>query len=143
MSSIKDGGASDADEPSQSSVTGRNKDGLPTGLEKEKSRRESAVIDDQATVPSRENLASPREDAARLREDAVEAREQAATTREGEIGAAETLQVTADGQMARLQQANTNLVVATIEAYSSDRTTSIGESCAGSFGPLRFSHRFA
>ena len=118
MNCIDKDGASDADEPSQSSVTGRNKDGLPTGLEKKKSRRESAVIDDQATVPSRENLASPRDNAARLREDAVEVREEAATTREGEIGAAEALQVTADGQMARLQQANTNLVVATIEAYS-------------------------
>ena len=36
MNCIDKDGASDADEPSQSSVTGRNKDGLPTGLEKKK-----------------------------------------------------------------------------------------------------------
>ena len=59
MSSIKDGGASDTDDPGQSGVADQNKESLPAGLEKMKRRRESAVIDDQATVPSRDNLASP------------------------------------------------------------------------------------
>ena len=76
------------------------------------------MIDDEATVSSRENLASARENAARLREETVQAREEAATTREGEIRATETLQATSDDQMARLQQANANLVVATIEAHA-------------------------
>ncbi|MGA7181243.1 MAG: EAL domain-containing protein [Thiobacillaceae bacterium] len=118
MNCIDKDSASDTDDPGQSSVTGRDKDRLPTGLEKEKRCRESGVIDGEATVLSRENLASPRENAARLREDAVQGREEAATTRELEIGAAEALQVTSDDQMAKLRQANANLVVATIEAHA-------------------------
>ncbi len=118
MNCVDKYGASDTDDPGQSSVPGRNKDSLPTGLKKQKRRKESAVIDDEATVSSRENLASAREDAARLREETVQAREEAATTREGEIRATETLQATSDDQMARLQQANANLVVATIEAHA-------------------------
>ncbi|MBW8328103.1 MAG: EAL domain-containing protein [Thiobacillus sp.] len=72
---------------------------------------------------AREDAAHQREDAAGQREDVVQAREGEAhvregraATRENEIRTAETLQSATVDQMVRLQQANANLVVATIEA---------------------------
>ncbi len=119
MNCIEKDGDSDTHDPGQTGVAGSpHKDQPPAGLEKDKRRGESAVMDEGATVPRRDNVASAREHAAQLREGAVQAREQAATTREGEIRAAETLQATSDDQMARLKQANEYLLIATIEAQS-------------------------
>jgi len=107
------------------------KDSVPSVLEKDITRRESAVTDDEAAVLSREKSASAREDAADLREDAAHLREGAAQIREGEaqeregaatvrelkIRAVETTQAASGDQMLLLQQANEHLVMATLEAF--------------------------
>ena len=113
-------------------------DKLPTILENNIARRESAVIGHEAAVLSRESLASAREDAAQvregvadLREDAAHLRETAAQVREGEahvregavtsreqgIRAVEAEQATSDDQVLMLREANSNLVIATMEAH--------------------------
>ena len=113
-------------------------DKLPTILENNIARRESAVIGHEAAVLSRENLASAREDAAQvregvadLREDAAHLRETAAQVREGEaqvregavtsreqgIRAVEAEQATSDDHVLMLREANSNLVIATMEAH--------------------------
>ncbi len=93
-------------------------------------RLERAAAADDATLlgrnqmaAAREAAAHKREDAAGQREDVVQAREGEAriregraTTRESEIHTAEVRQSTTADQMTRLQQANANLVVATMEA---------------------------
>src|SRR5450830_55835 len=115
-----------------------DEDKLPTILENNIARRESAVIDNEATVLRRENLASAREDAAQvregvadLREDAAHLREAAAQVREGEahvregavtsrergIRAVEADQATSGDHMLMLREANSNLVIATMEAH--------------------------
>ncbi len=73
------------------------------------SRRKSAVLSEEAASMNREQ-------AIRARELAVQSREQAADLRERDIHAAENLQAASDEQMRMLQQANTRLVVATLEA---------------------------
>ena len=83
---------------------------LPTTLGKDIARRESAVIDNEAAVLSRENLASAREDAVQVREGAV-------TSRERGILAVEVDQATSDDHMLMLREANSNLVIATMEAH--------------------------
>ena len=111
---------------------------FPTIQENIIARRESAVIDNEAAVLSRENLASAREDAAQvregvadLREDAAHLRETAAQAREGEahiregavtsreqgIRTVEAEQATSDDQVLMLREANSNLVIATMEAH--------------------------
>lgn len=115
-----------------------DEDKVSTILEKTIARRESAVIDNEAAVLSRENLASAREDAAQvregvadLREDAAHLRETAAQAREGEahvregavtsrergIRTVEAEQATSDDQVLMLREANSNLVIATMEAH--------------------------
>ncbi|HRK77138.1 MAG TPA: EAL domain-containing protein [Thiobacillus sp.] len=93
-------------------------------------RLDRAACADAGTFLGRERMAAAREDAAHQREDAagqresvVQAREGEARVREGraatredEIRTTETLQSATADQMIRLQQANANLVVATIEA---------------------------
>ena len=93
-------------------------------------RQGRAACADDATLlgrrqiaEARENVAHQRESAAGQREDVVQAREGEArvregraTTRENDIRTTEALQSTAAEHMTRLQQANANLVVATIEA---------------------------
>lgn len=113
-------------------------DKAPKILENAMARRESAVIDNEAAVLSREHLALAREDAAQvregvadLREDAAHLRETAAQAREGEahvregavtsreqgIRAVEAEQATSDDQVLMLREANSNLVIATMEAH--------------------------
>jgi len=115
-----------------------DEDKSPTTLESNFARRESAVTDNEAAVLSREKLAAAREDAAQmregvadLREDAAHLREAAAQMREGEaharegavtsreqdIRAVETEQATSDDQVSMLREANSNLVIATMEAH--------------------------
>ena len=67
-------GASDTDDPGQPGVSDQHQDRLSV-LEKDITRRKSAVIDDEAAVLSREKLATAREDAAHLRENAADLRE--------------------------------------------------------------------
>ena len=100
-------------------------------------RRENAAIDNEAAILSRENMASTREEAAHLREDAaglredtvhvregaaqereeeVDAREGVVVGRELEIRVVEKMRNSFDDKMMMLQEANSSLVVATIEA---------------------------
>jgi diguanylate cyclase (GGDEF)-like protein len=100
-------------------------------------RQERAAFADEATLLGRIQMAAAREDAAGQREDAAGQREDAAgqredvvqaregeahvregraATRENEIRSAETLQSATVDHMTRLQQANANLVVSTLEA---------------------------
>ena len=131
-------GAYDTDDPGQPGMSNRHKDILPAVLEKDITHRESAVIDNEAAVLSREKLAAVREGTVHLREEAVHLREDTAhmretaaqareaeahlhegttTSREREIRAAETLQAASDDHLSILQQANAQLVIATIEAH--------------------------
>jgi signal transduction histidine kinase len=91
-------------------------DRLPAVPEKNSTRRESAVIDDEADLLIREKLVAAREDAVLLREGAVHLREGIADTLEREIRAAKAIQTTSDDHMIMLQQANARLVIATIDA---------------------------
>ncbi|WP_420130791.1 sensor histidine kinase [Rhodoferax ferrireducens] len=72
-------------------------------------RREAAVIAAEADVLRRDKLARAREDAVQLRETAV-------TSREWRIRVAEALEATSADHMLKLQQANSHLIVASIEA---------------------------
>lgn len=101
-----------------------DEDKLLTILENNIARRERAVVDDEAAVVSREELVSAREDAAQvregvsdLREDAAHLREGAVTSREQGIRATEADQATSDDHMLMLREANSNLVIATMEAH--------------------------
>ncbi|MHB1531335.1 putative bifunctional diguanylate cyclase/phosphodiesterase [Acidithiobacillus sp.] len=123
--------ASDTDDPGQGGGSSQHQDRLPAALEKEVTRRESAVIDDEAAILGRKNAATEREEAALLRENAAGLREGAVskreeealvredsvTSRERDSRAAEALQATADEHLMILQQTNARLVVATIEAH--------------------------
>ncbi len=91
-------------------------DRLPAIPEKNSTRRESAVIDDEAGLLIREKLVAAREDAVLLREGTVLLREGVADTLEREIRAAKAIQTTSDDHMTMLQQANARLVIATIDA---------------------------
>lgn len=64
----------------------------------------------------REDAESLREDAVDIREDSILLREKKAALREREIHAAEAIQVAIDEHIKKLQQANANLVVATMKA---------------------------
>jgi len=108
-----------------------DKDELPTNLGNDIARRERAVIDHEAAVLGRENLATARESVvqvregvADLREDAAHQREAAAQIREGVISsrergirAVETDRTTSGDDMLMLREANSNLVIATLEAH--------------------------
>ena len=131
-------GASEPDDPGQPGVGGQPEDGSPAALENDLIRSEGTVIDNEATILSREKAAAAREEAANAREDAADLREDAARVREGaaqareggaqvredtatsrerEIRAAET-SAASDDHIAKLQQANEQLVIATIEVQS-------------------------
>ncbi|WP_296442647.1 putative bifunctional diguanylate cyclase/phosphodiesterase [Rhodoferax sp. UBA5149] len=115
-------GVSDAS--SQMGMSNRHKDNALTNFRNDITRRESAVVEDEAAVLGREKLATAREDAAELREGKATAREEAADLREGAatareqgIRAGETLQTGSDDHVQMLQQANAHLVTAAIEAH--------------------------
>jgi signal transduction histidine kinase/ActR/RegA family two-component response regulator len=91
-------------------------DRLPAVPEKNSTRRESTVINDEADLLIHEKLVAAREDAVLLREGAVQLREGIADTLEREIRAAKTIQTTSDDHMIMLQQANARLVIATVDA---------------------------
>lgn len=77
---------------------------------------EATLLDRNQMAVARKDAAHQREDTAGQREDVVQAREGRAATRENEIRSAETLVSAKVDQMTRLQQANANLVIATIES---------------------------
>ncbi|HET9113171.1 MAG TPA: diguanylate cyclase, partial [Burkholderiales bacterium] len=86
------------------------------------SREKTATIREKA-ADSRENAAHLRESTADLREDAAHIRESEASDREGaasireqDIRMTEAVQASFDNKMLMLQQANENLVIASIEA---------------------------
>ncbi|MDO9164989.1 MAG: ATP-binding protein, partial [Rhodoferax sp.] len=118
-------GAVDAVDSTQPGTVGQRQVSLAEVTETGIARRERAVLDDEAAVLGRENSATAREDAAHSREDAAASREDAAhlregeaTSREGEIRLATALQAAADEQMLMLQQANAQLVIATVDAQA-------------------------
>jgi diguanylate cyclase (GGDEF)-like protein len=130
MDKNDEGGAANANDPGEAGAASEHAARVPDALSKDISRRQSAVIEDEATVLGREKLATARENAAHLRENAAELREDAAHLREGaaqaregavnsrerKIHAAENTQAAAGDQLKMLQQANSHLVIATIEA---------------------------
>ena len=77
---------------------------------------DAAAISAEAVALSRDKSAASREDAVQLRENSALQREGAACSREQEIYDAKTTQAAADAHMRVLQEANANLVMATIEA---------------------------
>ncbi len=98
---IKD--TSDSDDQSRSDLVNSHEDWAPATLKKNRSRRESTVIDNEAAVLSREILVTAREDAADLHDDVSRLRDTAG-------------QDMSDDQVNMLRQANEKLVIATIEA---------------------------
>ena len=134
-------GAPDIDNCGQPGLSGQHEDGLPALQEKDITRRENAVVDNEAAVLGREKSATAREDAAHLREKAadvredavhlregvtqareveVHAREAAATVRERIIHAADrgdTGQAASCDRLIMVQQANAHLVISVIEAH--------------------------
>lgn len=130
MDKNDEGGAANANDPGQAGAASEHAARLPDAFSKDLSRRQSAVIEDEATVLGREKLATARENAAHLRENAAELREDAAHLREGaaqaregavnsrerKMHAAENTQAAAGDQLKMLQQPNSHLVIATIEA---------------------------
>ena len=116
MNGNNNDGTSASDESGQAGVAGTEKDRVPVVGRNNRRRRDSTVIEDEATGSSRDQLTAAREDAVHLREDAAHLREGAATSREGKIRQAETKQAASDDHRAMLQQVNASLVITTIEA---------------------------
>ncbi len=77
----------------------------------------TALSSPQMTLPHREDSAAAREDLVTAQEDTTQLREQTVNQLEQEIITAETTQKTSDNHLMVLQQANANLVIATIEAH--------------------------
>lgn len=92
----------------QPDADSRNKNKLPESPENEIARRESAAIDHETKVLVREKLVSARENAVDLSEDNA--------LYEQESLSARKTQATRDDHISMLQQANENLVIATLEA---------------------------
>lgn len=78
--------------------------------------RSQLAEDREGVAHQREKVARQREEVVQAREGEVHVREGRAATREIDIRAIEGIQSTADNQMIRLQEANANLVIATLEA---------------------------
>ena len=102
-------GAPETVDPEQPHRSSKHKDSLSSVVKIDISRRKSAALDEEAAVLNREQ-------AVRAREIAVQLREKAADLRERDIQAAEDLQAASVEHMLILQQANTRLVVSTLEA---------------------------
>ena len=123
MSGTDKAGAAATPVPGPPHKSSQHKDRLSDTGGKTATRHGRRTIDDEAALVGRENSAMAREDAAHEREDAVTSREDAAhlregaaTSREGEIRVAQALQAASDEHMLVLQQSNTQLVIATVEA---------------------------
>jgi len=104
--------------------TSQHKESLAIVLANNNTLRQASIIGDEAAVLHREKIVAAREDAAHLRENAADSREDAAhqreitaSSREDDVHAAENEQEAPADQISMLQQANSNLVVAAIEAH--------------------------
>src|SRR5450830_15650 len=102
-------GAPETVDPGQPHRSSEHKDSLSSVVKIDITCRKSAALDEEATALRGEQWVS-------ARESAVQLREKAADLRERDIQAAEDLQAASDEHMLMLQQANTRLVVATLEA---------------------------
>ncbi|MGZ4990879.1 MAG: putative bifunctional diguanylate cyclase/phosphodiesterase [Methylobacter sp.] len=80
------------------------------------SKNDNAGVSDESVLLSREKLVAAREKAVDLRESVVNLRESEAGLRERRIHAVQATQAASEEHMMLLQQANANLVIATIEA---------------------------
>ncbi|MES2406771.1 MAG: ATP-binding protein [Pseudomonadota bacterium] len=109
MSKNDDDSASDINGRGKSDATRQFDAAWPTDAKKSHLYRKTTVINDAAAILNRENSAT-------AREKAVQLREAAASLRELAICAIEATQAASDDHMLALQQANTHLVVAAIEA---------------------------
>ncbi|MHB1074401.1 putative bifunctional diguanylate cyclase/phosphodiesterase [Thiobacillus sp.] len=130
MSSNDKGDVSSSGADDQADASSDHAERVRVARGSDRRRQDRAACADARTLRGREQMAAAREDAAHQREDAAGQREDVvqaregeahvreglATTREDEIRTFETLQSATADQMARLQQANANLIVATIEA---------------------------
>lgn len=113
---------SDTDNSGHSGLSSQYKDPLEALHEKDMTRRESAVIDDEAAAQSRDNSVSLREHAVKCREDVADSREntahrreETATLREQVIREIGTAQAASDGHLVMIQQANSQLIISVIE----------------------------
>ncbi|MFZ2169624.1 MAG: diguanylate cyclase, partial [Methylococcaceae bacterium] len=120
-------GSSDIVEPAQPGAAGQYKDRLPEVTEKDITHRGNANITHEAAVLHREKSVTAREDAVGLREDSADLRDDTATARETGIFVDEAAREAFDKQMKMLQQANANLVIATIEAHKMAEQIQIGK----------------
>ena len=111
MKKYDDIDASDTSDSNQANVAGSPKEQLPQVHETTPSLREGARIESDALLLIREKAVT-------LREDAVHLREVAAKTRESDILTLERAQASSDNHMAVLQQANEQLVIATLQAQT-------------------------
>ena len=122
----------DADDPNRADPSGPQQGSLsPETRESGLASKEHAVKHAEVLVLNRETLVSIREVRVQLREDAAFLRESATQLREGEVHrregivasrerkvhADETTQAAYEDQVLMLQQANANLVIASIEAH--------------------------
>lgn len=112
-----------ADDADGTDAASQHKVGLPDAYSTDIARRENAVIDNEATVLGREKSATVREDAlgvrenvADLREGAAQTRESAVSARERKMHAANAAPLRAGEHLKMLQQVNSHLVIATMEA---------------------------
>ncbi|MGR8998970.1 MAG: putative bifunctional diguanylate cyclase/phosphodiesterase [Gammaproteobacteria bacterium] len=128
------GGSFDTDDQVQPDVTSQHEDSLQEPGGKDITRRENAVIAHETDVLNREKAVTAREDAAGLREKADNSRQDTADTlentadlRESGIHKAESKQAAVDQHMSLLQQANANLVIATIEAHKMAEKIQLGK----------------
>lgn len=106
MKRIENAGRSDTPDSGLSDLKAPHAEGLPTPVENNLNRRESAVTEAEAAVLRREVSVAAREDVTHLRESAVNVRE----------GRGALASVVSDEQRNILQQANERLVIATLEA---------------------------
>jgi len=93
------------------------KDGIAVAGGPQKDRRRvTTLVEVEAAVVARDQLATTREDAVHSREGAVDLREEAAASREGEIRVGQALQAASDDHMLMLREANAHLIIANMEA---------------------------
>ena len=102
-------GAPETVDPGQPPGSSEHKDGLSSVVKIDTTPRKSPALDEEAKALSGGQSVS-------AREIAVQLREKAADLRERDIQVAEDLQAASDEHMLMLQEANTRLVVATLEA---------------------------
>lgn len=112
-----DNGSDAADEPHLPDASSHLLDKRLAIQETDIKRRKVELIHDSENLHLREQLVSAREKAADFREKVADLREGKANSREREIQVAETTQTASEDYLALLQQANANLVIATIESH--------------------------